>query len=97
MRVLTINDSVEEYVGEIEKVLDGVVLMKPLKHNELRYSVDRRNESLGKKIREGVEMKIPVLVIVGPRDVEAGEVSVRLKDREEKVKIGELGKFIEGV
>jgi len=96
VRVLTINDSVADYVVKITTVLDGLVLEKPLEHNELRYSVDARNESLGKKIREAVDMKIPMILIVGPKDMEAGEVSVRLKDEEKKVKLEDLAEFIKG-
>jgi threonyl-tRNA synthetase len=94
VRILTINDSVSDYVDKIKEVLDGVVLMKPVKYNELRYSVDERNESLGKKIRDAAGMKIPAVLIVGPKDVEAGEVSVRLKDEEKKVKLDELQNFL---
>ena len=94
VRVLTVNDAVEDYVGKIEEVLGGVVLEKPLRYNELRYSVDRRNESLGRKIREAVGMKIPVVLIVGPKDVEAGEVSVRLKEKEEKVALDKLADYL---
>ncbi|MCA9337064.1 threonine--tRNA ligase, partial [Candidatus Saccharibacteria bacterium] len=64
VRVLTINDQVMEYVSEITKVLDATVVMKPVKFNEVRYSIDSRNESLGKKIREATAWKIPVQLIV---------------------------------
>ncbi len=94
IRILTINDSVSDYVSEIKKVLDDTVLMQPLKYNELRYSVDDRNESLGKKIRDAAGMKIPVTLIVGPKDAEAGEVSVRLRDGESKVPLSELKEFL---
>ena len=75
-------------------MLKDTVLMKPIKYNEVRYSVDDRNESLGKKIRDAVGMKIPVVLIVGPKDVEAGEVSVRLQDGEQKVKLDSLKEFL---
>ena len=94
VRVLTINDSVADYVDQIKAVLDDTVLMQPVKYNELRYSVDDRNESLGKKIRDAVGLKIPVVLIVGPKDVEAGEVSVRLQDGEQKVKLAQLHEFL---
>ncbi len=97
VRILTINDTVNDYVDQIKTELDQVVLMKPVKYNELRYSVDDRNESLGKKIREAAGMKIPVVLIVGPKDVEAGEVSVRLKDKEEKVQLVELKKYLDNL
>ena len=97
VRILTINDSVNDYVDKITDILDDMVLMKPVKYNEVRYSVDGRNESLGKKIRDAASMKIPAVLIVGPKDAEAGEVSVRIKDQEQKVKLHELKGFIEGL
>ena len=76
VRILTINDTVSDYVEEITSILSEVVLMKPVKYNEVRFTTDDRNESLGKKIREATAMKIPVQLIVGPKDKEAREVSV---------------------
>ncbi len=94
VRILTVNDQVSEYVDKIKEVLDDVVLEKPLKFNELRYTVDASDDSLGKKIRRATEMKIPAVLIVGPKDVEVNEVSVRLKDKEEKVKFDKLGEYL---
>ncbi len=94
VRILTINDSVSDYVDQITSILDDTVLMQPIKYNEVRYSVDMRNESLGRKIRDAVGMKIPVIIIVGPKDVEAGQVSVRLQDGEQKISIDQLKDFI---
>jgi len=94
VRILTINDTVLDYVEEIEAVLKDIVLMKPVKYNELRFSRDDRNESLGKKIREATSMKIPVQLIVGPKDKEAREVSVRTQDGEEKVALAKLSDFL---
>ncbi len=95
VRILSINDSVEGYIDEIEAVLRGIVLDKPLKYNELRYSIDSRNESLGKKIKEASAYKIPVQLIIGPKDVEARQISIRLKDKEEKIPFDELKSYIE--
>ncbi|MEI6480779.1 MAG: threonine--tRNA ligase [Candidatus Saccharibacteria bacterium] len=97
VRILTINDTVGDYVDQIKEILDGVVLMKPVKYNEIRYTVDMRNESLGRKIRDAAGMKIPVTLIVGPKDVEAKEVSVRLQDGEQKVKLSDLKDFLLGL
>lgn len=94
VRILTVNDQVSEYVDKIKEVLNDVVLEKPLKFNELRYTVDASDDSLGKKIRRATEMKIPAVLIVGPKDVEANEVSVRLRDKEEKVKFDKLGEYL---
>lgn len=97
VRILTINDTVLDYVAEIEEVLAGTVLMKPVKYNELRVSRDDRNESLGKKIREATKMKIPVQLIVGPKDKEQREVSVRTQAGEEKVALASLGVYLKGL
>jgi threonyl-tRNA synthetase len=97
LRILTINDTVLGYVEEIEAVLQGVVLMEPVKYNEVRYTRDDRNESLGKKIREATAMKIPVQLIVGPKDKEAREVSVRTQAGEEKVSLESLAEYLRGL
>ena len=97
IRILTINDTVVDYVAEIEEVLSGTVLMTPIKYNELRYTVDYRNESLGRKIRDATGMKIPVQLIVGPKDKESQEVSVRTQSGEEKVKLEDLVGFLEDI
>lgn len=94
LRILTINDSVLPYVDEIKDVLEATVLMKPIKYNELRYTIDGRSESLGKKIREAVAWKIPVQLIIGPKDVAAREVSVRTREGEQKVALDDLGRFL---
>jgi hypothetical protein len=41
-------------------------------------------------------MKIPVQLIVGPKDVEAGEVSVRTQEGEQKIKLEGLAEFLKG-
>ena len=94
VRILTINDSVGEYVAQIRAILDGMELSEPIEHNKLRYFVDERNESLGKKIREATKMKIPCVLIVGPKDAEAGTVSVRLREKEETVALGDLAEYL---
>jgi threonyl-tRNA synthetase len=97
VRILTINDTVNDYVEEITTILSEVVLMKPVKYNEVRFTTDARNESLGKKIREATAMKIPVQLIVGPKDKEAREVSVRTQHGEEKVALDQLAEYLKGL
>lgn len=94
IRILTINDTVLDYVREIEAVLNDTVLMVPVKYNELRITRDDRNESLGKKIREATSLKVPVQLIVGPKDQEAREVSVRTQAGEQKVSLDSLAEYI---
>ena len=97
VRILTINDTVMDYVEEITTILSTVVLMTPVKYNEVRFTTDARNESLGKKIREATAMKIPVQLIVGAKDKEAREVSVRTQAGEEKVVLDKLADYLKGL
>ena len=94
VRIVTVNDKVGDYVSEITAILDGIILEKPLKYNELRYTIDDSSDSLGKKIKRATAMKIPAVLVVGPKDAEEKVVSVRLRDKEEKVKLSALAKFL---
>ena len=95
VRILTINNTVEDYVDEITSILKTVVLMHPIKYNEVRYTTDMRNESLGKKIREATVVKIPVQIIVGPRDKANRQVSVRTQQGETTMPLDELAAYLE--
>jgi len=95
IRILTINETVLDYVEEVEALLRDIVLMNPVKYNEVRFTRDDRNESLGKKIREATTMKIPVQLIVGPQDKEAREVSLRTQMVEKKIALDELSHYLQ--
>ena len=97
VRILTINDTVLEYVDKITTILSDIALMKPVRYNDVRFTIDSRNESLGKKIREATSMKIPVQLIVGPKDMEADEVSVRTQSGEEKISLEQLAEYIKSL
>ena len=97
VRILTINDTVLEYVDKITTILSGITLMKPVRYNDVRFTIDSRNESLGKKIREATSMKIPAQLIVGPKDMEANEVSVRTQSGEEKISLEQLAEYIKSL
>ena len=97
VRILTVNDQVLDYVEKIKQILSEVTLETPLKHNDLRFTADVSDESLGKKIKRAVSMKTPVLLIVGERDKENGTVSVREKDAEKTVALMELAEYLQNI
>jgi threonyl-tRNA synthetase len=66
--VLPISDRHADYAK-------GVAL--ELRDAGLRVEVDDRGESVGRKIREGEVRKVPYMLVVGDREAEAAEVSVR--------------------
>ena len=99
VRILTVNNQPEvlEYVAEIRATLEENPHMHPLKHNDLVIKIDAEAESLGKKIRTAELDKIPLIIIVGPRDVEGRQVSVRTENGEEKIKLDELVEFVQNL
>ena len=70
VKVLPVSEKYAEYA---EKVC-GL-----LKNSDIRASIDGRNETLGKRIREVALLRVPILVIVGEKEVADGTVSVRLE------------------
>ena len=61
----------EKYADYAEKVC------KLLKNSDIRASIDSRNETLGKRIREISLLRVPVIAIVGEKEASEGTVSVR--------------------
>ena len=59
-------------------------VVKELKKFDIRAEVDDRNEKVGRKIRDNELKRIPYLLIVGEKEVENEEVSVRKQGGEEK-------------
>ncbi len=74
--ILPITCEQNDYAKEIKENLQN--------HN-LRVIIDQRNESLNKRIREGTLKKVPYLLIVGQKEVEAKTVAVRKRGQ------GDLG------
>lgn len=66
--VLPVSDRFTEYAHLVKQQLAAA---------DLRGEVDDRNETIGRKIRDNELKRIPFLLIVGEKEVEAGTVSVR--------------------
>ena len=76
VKVLAVADRHLDYAYEIKKQLDEA---------GMRVEVDSRSEKIGYKIREAQLEKVPYMIIVGDKDIEAGTISVRHR------KEGDLG------
>jgi len=57
---------------------------KELKKHDIRALVDDRNEKIGRKIRDNEMKRIPYMLIVGEKEAENGEVSVRKQGEGDK-------------
>jgi len=55
-------------------------VLKELKESRVRATLDERDESLGKRIRDTKMSKVPYLLVVGDKEVEAGTVSAESRD-----------------
>jgi threonyl-tRNA synthetase len=82
IRVATLNNDepVMELAGEI---------MAKAKDLGLRATLDDSNESVGKKIHDAEDMKVPYTVVVGPKEVESRQLTPRVrKDLPEQPETG---------
>jgi threonyl-tRNA synthetase len=68
VEVCPVSEKVAEYAKHVTETL---------KRHNLRVHLDDRNEKLPAKIRDAQLQKIPYMLVVGPKEAEAGTVSVR--------------------
>jgi threonyl-tRNA synthetase len=70
VRVLAISEKSNEYANTV---------LQTLRDRGVRVTVDTSDERIQAKIRNAADMKIPWLLVVGPRDAEENNVSVRMR------------------
>ncbi len=70
-RVLTVTDAQKEHAEGVRAALAA---------RGIRVEADLRNEKLGYKVREAQLDKVPYMLVVGDKEVEAGAVNVRWRD-----------------
>lgn len=58
-------------------------LVKTFKSHGIRAISDLRNEKIGFKIREHTLQRVPYLVVVGDKEVEAGDIALRTRKGED--------------
>ena len=78
VRILPIADTHKEYANKLKEQLENV---------NIRVELDEREEKIGYKIREAQLQKIPYMLIIGDKEVEANAVGVRSR------KDGDIGKM----
>jgi threonyl-tRNA synthetase len=77
--ILPISEKYNEYAANVLELLNN---------SDIRGFVDDRNEKIGKKIREAEMKKIPFMLIVGEKEAENKEVSVRQRSEGDKGSMG---------
>jgi len=71
VRVIVVSDAAADYANGV---------YAKLKEAGIRCEIDTRNEKIGYKIREAQLQKIPYMLIIGDKELEAGNVAVRSRD-----------------
>ena len=85
--ILPVSEKYNDYAAQVAKKLDA---------QDIRVSVDERNEKVGRKIRDNELKRIPYMLIVGEKEAENGEVSVRKQGGGDQftLTVDEFGKSI---
>ncbi len=68
VNILCVSEKHENYARKV---------LNELENNEIRALLDNRNETIGKKIREAELSKVPFMIIVGEKEAESSQISVR--------------------
>lgn len=85
--ILPISEKFNDYAFQIAKEMNA---------QDIRVQVDDRNEKIGRKIRDNELKRIPYMLIVGEKEAENGEVSVRRQGEGDKgtMKVADFSKLI---
>ena len=88
LRIIPISERHLTYVKKIAKELDG---------KNVRYDIDDREETLGKKIRSAEKEWVPFIAVVGDREIKTGKVSITIRENgtKKEVSVKEIAERIE--
>ena len=88
VRILPISDKYMDYAETVKK---------ELRKYDIKVEIDARSEKIGYKIREARLEKLPYMLIVGDKEAEEGNVSVRMRGDDGDLGSMELSAFIEKI
>lgn len=78
LRLLPVTDAVHDYCAQVAK---------KARARGIRVEVDRGSERLAKQIRNAEQQRVPVMAVVGMKEMETNQLAVRSR------KLGDLGSF----
>jgi threonyl-tRNA synthetase len=85
--VIPVSQNFFDYAGEVTDELEK---------NGIRVEFDKRNEKIGYKIRDWETQKVPYMLILGEKEMNAGNISVRKHTEGDKGALG-LNEFIDNI
>jgi len=78
VRFAPVDDSFVEYCLELGKVLDAA---------GVRYEIDDRSQTVGKKVRSAEKMWVPYIAVIGEREQKSNELSIRRRELKDQVQM----------
>lgn len=86
-KILPISDKFMEYAQEVYKAL---------RKAGVRVEIDDRSEKIGKKIRDTELMKVPYMLVIGEKEMNEGQLSIRRQGKGDLGTVA-LNSFIESI
>jgi threonyl-tRNA synthetase len=76
VRLVPVNENMLEYCLKIGKILDNA---------GVRYEIDDRQQTLNKKIRSAEKLWVPYICVIGDKEIESHELSIRRRELKDQV------------
>lgn len=88
VRVLPISEKTADYARQVADALRAA---------GVRVTLDESNERIQAKIKDAADFKVPYMAVVGPRDAEASQVSLRARGHMKDLGTMSLTGFVEAI
>lgn len=80
----------EKHIGYAKKIV------KELSKNGIRFEIDIRNESVGRKIRDAELQKVPFIIVIGDKEINSSSLSIRTRG-DKALKTQKIEEFIQDI
>ncbi len=78
VRIVPVSESFVDYCMELGESLEAV---------GIRYEIDDRQQTLGKRIRSAEKLWVPYILVVGDKEKDSGDLSIRRRELKDQVKM----------
>jgi threonyl-tRNA synthetase len=85
VRVMPISEKTNDFAD---------IVYNRLKSANLRCEIDKADDKINAKIKRAIEMKLPLMLVVGPKEVETDSVTVRIRGQKDQISM-KIDAFIE--
>jgi len=88
IKIIPVRENHNDYA---KKIADELISL------DIRVDFDSGDEGMGKKIRNGKNMRVPYMLVVGDKEIESGELTLEIRDgaKQEKISLENLKKKLE--